>query len=206
MPLCLLGIAAGVLMTGLARPLSARAATDTITIEITGVSQPPGFLPALLSVHVGGTVAFLNDAIPAASYTVAATDHSFTSPSIASGQQWTTTFATAGVYDYTDPAHSAQMYGELVVVPASVALLPTPPPGAVQTAIAQDQAQLAPTPITTPTAGPHVAFPGTNLPGLSLLLIGEGLAAGLFLVGAAVVLVLRSRRSGAAKTRGKRQP
>lgn len=123
--------------TGFSRPLVARAEKNTITIQIAGITQPSGFLPALLTVHVHDVV-FLNDANPAATYSVVGNDQSFASPPLAPGQQWSTTFTTPEVHDYTDPAYSSQLFGELIVVAASVQLLPTPQPGAVETALAQD--------------------------------------------------------------------
>ncbi len=177
---CVVGIA----VTGFLRPAVARADTTSITIEITGLDNPPGFLPALLTVHVNDTVVFLNDASPAATYSVAATDQSFASPPIAPGQQWSTTFTTPGVHDYTDPASSSQMYGELVVVPASVQLLSTPQPGAVATALAQDSL-----PPQEPSTSPP---PQTQRVPLVAILAGLG---GLLLVGGIVFfLLVRSRR------------
>lgn len=182
--------------TGFFRPSMARADTTTITIEITGIASPPGFLPALLSVHVHDTVVFLNDANPAATYSVAATDQSFASPPIAPGQQWATTFTTPGVYDYTDPAHASQMYGELVVAPASVQLLPTPQPGAVATALAQDQGTPAPTPATTATS---LLPPAQRTPLLPLLLGGLGGLVGVIII-VLLVVQFRSRRRHKAAT------
>ena len=188
----------GIALTGFPRPVVARAET-TITIQITGITQPSGFLPALLTVHVNDTVVFSNEALPPATYSVAATDQSFTSPPIAPGQQWSTTFTTPGVHDYTDPAFASQLFGELLVVPASVELLPTPQPGAVQTAVAQDQAALAAT--ASPVASPT---PGQGLPAW-LLVVGLGVV--LVVVGMVLVLALRRarRRQPASRKLGKRR-
>ena len=195
---CLLALSAicslvvGMTLNGFPRPVVARAET-TITIHITGSTQPPGFLPALLSVHVHDTVVFLNDATPLAPYSVVASDQSFASPPIAPGQQWTTTFTTPGVYDYTDPAYASQMFGELVVVPASVQLLPTPQPGAVATALAKDQTALASAPTTT--------SPATHPQRVPFMVILAGLG-GLLLVGSIVlVLLIRARHRQKAATR-----
>jgi plastocyanin len=171
----------GMALTGYSRPAVAHAETNIVTIQITGITQPSGFLPALLTVHVNDTIVFVNKANPLATYSVVANDQRFASPPIAPGQQWTTTLATPGVYDYTDPAHSSQMFGELVVVPASVELLPTPQPGAVATALAQDQLLATPASI----APQAQSFP---------LAVVLGSLGGLLLVGGiALVLLLRFR-------------
>jgi hypothetical protein len=67
------------------------AAGNTITVHITGTKHPPGFRPFLVTVHINDTIAFLNDAQPAATYRLAADDQSFASPPIGPGQQWSVT-------------------------------------------------------------------------------------------------------------------
>ena len=181
--LCLVG---GIALMGFSRPVAVRAAAQTFTIEMTGIDNPPGFLPALLTVHVNDTVVFSNEGLPLATYSVAAKDQSFSSPPIAPGQQWSTTFTTPGVHDYIDPAFASQLFGELLVVPASVELLPTPQPGAAQTAVAQDQAALK-------AASSPAAFPAPSQ-GLSVWLLLVDLGVVLVVVGLLLVLVLRRAR------------
>ncbi len=131
----------GMLCVWFSPPSLARAEGDTITIHITGTAQPPGFSPTAVTAHVNDMIVFLNDAIPAAPYAVAADDQSFASPPIPSGQQWSTTFTEPGDHEYHDPTFPAQMVGQLIIVPADVTLLPTPAPGALATALAQVKAQ-----------------------------------------------------------------
>jgi plastocyanin len=101
---------------------------EIITIQINGSAQPPGFSPALLTLHVNDTVAFINHALPAKSYTLSADDGSFSSPPIPSGGQWTITFHTLGSHTYRDASSVSTMVGELIVVDKSIHLLPTPDP------------------------------------------------------------------------------
>ncbi|HLW03623.1 MAG TPA: hypothetical protein VKT82_33560 [Ktedonobacterales bacterium] len=186
---CLLTLAgicclvAGMALTSFPRPEVAHAEANTITIQITGISRPSGFLPALLTVPVNATIVFVNTALPLATYSVVATDQSFASPPIAPGQQWAMTLSTPGVYDYTDPAYSSQMFGELVVVSASAQLIPTPQPGAMATAITQDQAAL--TQVSTPSSPQAHSFP---------LLVILGGCGGLLLVGVILLGLLRLRQ------------
>ena len=132
---------------------------ETVTIQIVGPAQAPGFSPAIVTVHVFDYVVFSNQALPIASFSLASDDGTLSSPSIASGKQWTTTFTHAGTFEYHDTANPPHMVGEIVVVADSVSLLPTPAPGLQATALALAQAGKAPpdnlsliTP--TPTATP----------------------------------------------------
>lgn len=117
-------------------PLPASADT-TITIHITGSTRPLGFLPEWVTVHVNEPVVFLNDALPAATYTLIAHDDSFFSPPITTGHQWTMSFSKPGAHMYHDLAFAQYMVGEIVVVSASAELFPTPAPAAIATVIAQ---------------------------------------------------------------------
>jgi plastocyanin len=101
---------------------------EIITIQINGSAQPPGFSPAFLTLHVNDTVAFINHALPAKSYTLSADDGSFSSPSIPSNGQWTITFHTLGSHTYRDTSSASTMVGELMVVATNVHLLATPDP------------------------------------------------------------------------------
>lgn len=194
----ILCLVVGIALTGFSRPVAGRAVVQTFTIEMTGIDNPPGFLPALLTVHVNDTVVFSNKALPLATYSVAAKDESFASPPIAPGAQWSTTFTTPGVHEYTDPAFASQLFGELVVVPASVELLPTAQPGAAQTVVAQDQAALTGAPAPSHTSASDQGIPAW------LLLVVLGVA--LVVVALLVVLALRraKRRKPVGSKTGKR--
>lgn len=116
------------------------AASNPFTIQIVGPSKPPGFFPMLVTVHEGDPVVFVNDATPPTTYTLVADDGSFSSPPIASGQRWSVTFKEAAVHEYHISTSSQKMVGEIVVVPSSVKLLPTPVPAAEATAFADIRA------------------------------------------------------------------
>ncbi len=140
---CILGLFGGGIFPGVFHPSSVLAQENTVTIHITGPSYPPGFSPAFFSVHVNDTVVFLNDASPAATFTLVADDNSFSSPPIAPGQQWSMTFSEPGAHEYRDLTYRSQMVGFLNVVASSVTLASTPAPGAVATEIAKIKAQQA---------------------------------------------------------------
>src|SRR2546421_6569843 len=125
----LFGLTWGMLIS----PYHVLAAGKTTTIHIIGASHPPGFRPALVSVHVGDSIVFLNDAQPPEAYTIIATDQSFVSPPIVPGHQWVVTFSDPGTHEYQAKGISQSMVGAIIVTPASVRLLPTPDPGAVAT-------------------------------------------------------------------------
>ena len=136
----------------------ARAAGETVTIQITGSAQPPGFLPALLSVHIYDTVIFTNQASPASSYSIVADDGTFSSPAIAPGKQWIVTFNTPGEHEYHTSTHSQRMVGVIIVVPNSVSLLPTPVSGIEATVVALVKAGKTPPDtliVPTPTPSPN---------------------------------------------------
>ena len=116
-------------------PLQKALAQDNVFIvAILGSTQPPGFAPDLLTVHVYDTVVFINSAnSPIA---ILAVDNNFSSPAIAPGQQWKVTFNSSGAFEYHENSSTPRMVGEIVVAPNTVALLPSPLPSAQQTAIA----------------------------------------------------------------------
>jgi plastocyanin len=116
-------IALALLSLPSALPAKAQGSNEA-TVTITGIEQPPGFLPALLTVHVGETIVFVNKVVPGASYQVLDSNHAFSSPIIAPGQQWSLSISTPGTYLYHDPSHPQQMVGELNVVSTSTNLLP----------------------------------------------------------------------------------
>jgi plastocyanin len=122
-------------------PLSAhaydalKAQGDVAFVDILGSGQPPGFAPALLTVHVYDTIVFLNQSQPAVPYAVVAEDGSFSSPVIAPGQQWNLTINSPGAFEYHEAVTTPHMVGAIVVVDASIPLLPTPLPAAQATAM-----------------------------------------------------------------------
>ncbi len=117
-------------------PGYAMAAGESVSIHITGIAHPPGFTPDIATVHSGTTLVFLNDAQPSETYTITADDQNFVSPPITPGQQWSTTFSNPGTYEYHALNTAQLLVGTIIVVPASVLLLPTPRPGVVATQIA----------------------------------------------------------------------
>ena len=121
----------------------ALAQGNTFIVTILGSSQQPGFAPDLLTVHIYDTVVFVNSA--AAPIAITAADSSFASPAISPGKQWKVTFNSAGAFEYHDNSNPApHIFGEIVVVPDTVALLPPPAPAAQQTAIASIQSGKTP--------------------------------------------------------------
>jgi len=173
-------------------PRMAQAAGETVTIHITGSTQPPGFLPALLTIHVYDTVIFINQTSPTGSFSIVADDGAFSSPAIAPGKQWIVTFNTPGEHEYHISTHSSRMVGVIIVVPNAVSLLPTPAPGIEATVVALVKAGktppdtlivATPTPVPTQTQAALATSPfgGKLLP--ILLIAGViiallGLAAG----------------------------
>jgi plastocyanin len=132
----LLGIAFFVYAAFIALTMSQRvmAQGNVFIVAMLGNSQPPGFAPDLLAVHVYDTVVFVNQAN--APVAVVAIDNSFSSPAIVPGRQWKVTFNSAGAFEYHENSSTPREFGEIVVVPNSVALLPSPVPAAQETAIA----------------------------------------------------------------------
>jgi plastocyanin len=112
-----------------------KAQGDVAFVDILGSGQPPGFAPALLTVHVYDTIVFLNQSQPAVSYAVVADDGSFSSPVIAPGQQWSLTVNSPGAFEYHEAGTTPRMVGAIVVVDAAIPLLPTPVPAAQATAM-----------------------------------------------------------------------
>ncbi len=109
-------------------PTAAFSEEDIVTIQINGPTQPPGFSPAFLTLHINDKVVFINHTLPPRSYTLTADDGSFSSPPIPSGGQWTITFHTLGSHTYRDTSSSSTMVGELLVVAKNIYLLATPDP------------------------------------------------------------------------------
>jgi plastocyanin len=134
-----------------------RAEGESATVQISGPLQPPGFSPALLTIHVNDYVVFINQSSPAATYAIAADDGSFTSPPIAPGKQWTVALNNPGEYEYHATSSPKRMLGEILVAANSISLLPTAAPEISATAIAMIEAGKTPpdnlaVPTPTPTS------------------------------------------------------
>lgn len=174
----------------LAYPRIAQAAGEAVTIDITGPSQPPGFSPALLTVHVYDTVIFVNQSNQGssnASYSIVADDGSFSSPMIARGKQWIVTFNTPGEHEYHTSTHSPHMVGVIIVVPNSVSLLPTPVPGIESTVIALVKAgKIPPDTLIVPSPTPA---PLQKRQALATSLFSGWLLPALLIAGAVVALL-----------------
>ena len=146
------------LVLGFLHPLLAenvQAQGETTTIQMSGPLQPPGFSPALLTIHVNDYVIFINQSAPAVPYAIAADDGSFSSPVIAPGKQWAVALTNPGAYEYHAISAPRPMVGEIVVVPDSIVLLPTPAPDVQATAVALIEAgKTSPDNLALPTPTP----------------------------------------------------
>ncbi|MDQ2885220.1 MAG: hypothetical protein M3Y39_03950 [Chloroflexota bacterium] len=165
------GIMPGVFALPCARAASPTRG-DTITVEINGVSQVPGFFPDFLTLHVNDTVVFVNQALPSSNYAISADDGSFASPVIAPGSRWSFTFVSKGAHVYRETTYPQHMVGELLVVDNGVRLLPTPNPLAEATVIAAIKSGQNPPDtlnLPVPTA---TALPASSPIPLILLIIG----------------------------------
>ncbi len=183
------------LLFGLVMTRGVLAEGETLTVQIVGVVQPPGFVPAFLTIHVYDTVVFVNHALPTASYTVTSLDGSISSPTIHPGAQWMVTFSHAGAYEYHDPTQPKLMSGEILVVANTVALLPTPNPLAEATVIAAIQAGKTPPDVQMlPTPTPHPG-PKTNASVIAPLVLPAILIVvnilGLLLIGSITLFLYR---------------
>lgn len=146
---------------------------DSITVQITGSGQPPGFSPAFLTLHVNTTVIFINHGLPAKSYTLHADDGSFSSPPISPGGRWTITFHTPGSHTYRDTSATQSMVGELLVVNTGVSLLATPDPRVEATVTALiKNGQNPPDTIIIPTPRHTAPPPSNSLIPLIILIVG----------------------------------
>jgi plastocyanin len=135
----------------LAMPQKVMAQGNVFIVTMPGITQSPGFVPDLLAVHVYDTVVFVNSAT--APIAIVAVDNSFSSSAIAPGQQWKVTFNSAGAFEYHENSPTPRIFGEIVVVPNTVALLPSPAPAAQETAIAFIKAgKMPPDTVWQPTA------------------------------------------------------
>ena len=107
-------------------PQRVAALGETTVVQINGPTQPPGFSPALLTIHLYDTVIFVNRTNTP--YAITSTDNSFSSPVIPAGQQWRVTFGSLGGHEYHTTEAPQRMVGEILVVSDAVSLLPTPMP------------------------------------------------------------------------------
>ncbi len=115
-------------------PHPVSAIGDTTVVQIVGPAQAPGFSPALLTIHQYDTVVFINKT--STPYALTASDNSFSSPAVAAGKQWRTTFGSLGAHEYHATQPAQHMAGEILVVANTVSLLPTPVPQIEATALA----------------------------------------------------------------------
>ncbi len=173
-------------------PPIAQAAGEAVTIHILGSAQPPGFFPALLTVHVYDTVIFNNQASPTSSFSIVADDGAFSSPAIAPGKQWIVTFNTPGEHEYHPSTKVSRMVGVIIVVPNSVSLLATPAPGSEATVLALIKAGKTP-PDTLIVPSPTPA-PTHTQSALATSPFGSWLLPALFIAGAIIALLGLSYR------------
>lgn len=187
---------------------NAHAQGASFTVQITGMAQPPGFTPALLTLHVYDTVVFVNHAMPATTYAITAIDGSFSSPAIASGDQWSMTFVNVGTHEYHESSSPQHMAGELVIVSDAVSLLPAPQPDVMATAITDIRAGNSPPDVITlpsTTAGAKIKHIQPTQSGVQLSFLV--LALGLFLIllmqtGVAFAIALYFRRRSKSRDLG----
>ena len=178
-------------------PQHVAAIGETTVVQINGPSQPPGFSPALLTIHIYDTVIFVNHTNTA--YAVSSTDGSFSSPDIPAGQQWRVTFGSVGGHEYHTTEAPQRMVGEILVVSDAVSLLPTPMPQVEATVVTLIKAGKHPpdvivlpvtaTPIAKHTASP-VSILNTFLSPL-ILSIGGGVLLAFILIFLSVLLYRR---------------
>jgi len=147
-------------------PQHAAALGETTTVQINGPARPPGFSPALLTIHMYDTVIFVNQANTA--YAVTSADGSFSSPAIPAGQQWRVTFSSLGGHEYHTTQAPQRMIGEILVVADAVSLFPTSIPQVEATVVTLIKAGKHPPdtivlPVTpTPTVKHKAAVPTLN--------------------------------------------
>jgi plastocyanin len=168
-------------------PPIVQAAGEAVTIQILGSTQPPGFFPALLTVHVYDTVIFNNQASPTSRFSIVADDGTFSSPTIAPGKQWIVTFNTPGEHEYHTSTNVPRMVGVIIVVPNSVSLLATPAPGTEATVLALIKAgKTPPDTLIVPSPTP---VPTHTQSALATSPFGSWLLPALFIAGAIIALL-----------------
>lgn len=158
--------------------LAIHSKEDVIIVQINGPTQPPGFSPALLTVHVNDKVVFINHTLPARSYTLSADDGSFSSPPIPAGGQWAITFHALGSHTYRDTSATSTMIGELMVVAKNIHLLATPDPLVEATAITFiKNGQNPPDTIIIPTHKHAATSPSSSFIPMLILVVGITISA-----------------------------
>lgn len=184
---------------------SVRAQGSNITVQMLGPLQPPGFFPALLTVHVNDYITFINQSSPPATFAIASDNGQFTSPALAPGKIWTIALSNPGTYEFHNAGASPRMVSEVIVVPDTISLLPTPAPGVAATALAligsgktppDNLALITPTPISG--TAQTVSSSGGSIPIKLLAVVGLALLI-LALLIATILLVRRVRRRRARR-------
>ncbi len=177
-------------------PQQAAAMGETTFVQINGPTQPPGFSPSLLTIHIYDTVIFVNRTNTA--YAITSTDGSISSPEIPPGQQWRDTFSVLGGHEYHSSEAPQRMVGEIVVVANSVSLLPTPVPQVEATVVTLIKAGKHPPDIivlpvaTTPTVKHQVPMSILNMFLSPLILsIAGGVVLALVLIFSGILLYRR---------------
>ena len=178
-------------------PQHVAAIGETTVVQINGPAQPPGFSPALLTIHMYDTVIYENHTNTA--YAVTATDGSFSSSDIPPGQQWRVTFGSLGGHEYHTTEAPLGMVGEILVVSDAVSLLPTPMPQVEATVVTLIKAGKHPPdtiilPVTTAPVVKHKALPTSILNAFLsplILSIGGGILFALVLILLGVLLYRR---------------
>lgn len=185
---------------------SAGAQGSNATVQILGPLQPPGFFPALLTIHVNDYVTFVNQSSPPATFTIASDNGQFSSPALAPGKAWTIALSNPGAYEFHDAESSPRIVGEVIVVPDAISLLPTPEPAVAATALALIESGKTPpdnlasiTPTTTSGITQTVSSTGWSTPIKLLMIAGIGLLLLALLI--AIILLIRRWR-GRRRRRG----
>lgn len=183
----------------------AGAQGSNATVQILGPLQPPGFFPALLTVHVNDYITFVNQSSPPATFTIVSDNGQFTSSALAPGKVWTIALSNPGTYEFHDAGASPRMVGEITVVPGSISLLPTPAPGVAATALALIEAGKTPpdnlaliTPTPTASTAQTVSSSDGSIPIKLLAVMGIALLISTLLI-VTILLVRRVRRRRARR-------
>ena len=178
-------------------PQRVAAIGETTVVQINGPAQPPGFSPALLTIHIYDTVIFVNRTNTP--YAITSMDGSFSSPEIPAGQQWHVTFGSIGGHEYHTTEVPQRMVGEILVVSDAVSLLPTPIPQVEATVVTLIKAGKHPPdtivlPVTTTSVIKHKA-PPTSILNMFLspllLSIGGGVLLAFVLIFLGILLYRR---------------
>ena len=147
----------------LAIPVTARAGPGALAVEIHGYQ----FHPDPVTVEVGQPVTWTNEDSAAHDVTSSSGPDAFASPSLATGQHYTHTFARPGAYTYLCSVHP-DMVGSLTVTPAVAApvvpVVAAPRPTVGATVAPSARAATSPTAVPPPSAVAAVASPAVAPP------------------------------------------